>query len=140
MTLKQLLTFHTLIAIGSGIAFGLYGPLMIALFGILETQGDSLTYWYVASFARLFGAALFGFGFLLWSIRPLVEESNDNNPGVRRNILVALLLANLMAFFVALTQQVSVWNSPAGWIACGVFLLLALGYLYFLIQNRREAE
>ena len=135
MTLHRLLTAHILIAVGAGIAFGLYGPLMIATFGVLGTQGNSLIYWYVASFARLFGAALFGFGFLLWSIRSIIED--NSYPGVRRRILVGLLLANLMAFFVSLTQQVAVWNSPAGWITSGVFLLLSLCYLYFLLQDRK---
>jgi hypothetical protein len=138
VTLNRFLSAHVIIAIGAGIAFGLYGPLMIAMFGILQTQGDSLTYWYVASFARLLGAMLFGFGFLLWSIRPILEQGRFS--GFRGRILAALLLSNLMALFVSVVQQLSVWNSPAGWVACGVFLLLALGYLYFLLQDRKDVS
>jgi len=82
----------------------------------------------------MFGAALFGFGLLLWSIRSgLADVSNQTT----RGILFGLLLANLMGAFVSITQQSSVWNSTAGWIATALFTLLALGYLYYLIIHQR---
>ncbi len=125
-----MLTLNAILYIALGIAFGLYGPLMIAMFGILNIEGEPLMYWYAASFARLFGAALFGFGLLLWALRGLSID-----PGKQRGILLALVLANILGFIVAITQQVSIWGTPAGWITSGVFLFLIAGYGYLLVRN-----
>jgi hypothetical protein len=135
MKLIYLLTLNAILCIAFGIAFALYGPVMIAFFGIPEIPENSIQlYWNVASFARLFGAALFGFGFLLWAVRG-VAESHATPPEARRGIVFALLLANLMGAVVAITQQSSVWLSPAGWVATAIFALLSLGYGYFLVAG-----
>lgn len=131
MKTETILAVNAFTFIGLGIAFALYGPLMITFFGIQETGGDGLIYWYVASFARLFGAALFGFGFLIWAARSLVETSPAGSRE-RRGLLLALLIACLMGLIVTLTQQFSVWLSPAGWIAAAIFFLLTFGYGYLL--------
>ncbi len=79
MKLTQLLSVNAIVFIGLGIAFALYGPLMIAMFGILESEGSPRLYWYAASFARLLGAALFGFGFVLWAVRH--QTASAGSPG-----------------------------------------------------------
>ena len=136
MRLNHLMTLNAFIFIGLGIAFALYGPLMVALFGVLRfSGGEAGLYWYVTSFARLFGAALFGFGFLIWAARNL-DLPNPNSPSTetRRGVVSALLLANLVALFVAATQQYQVWTTASGWMAVAVFLLLVIGYGYFLAR------
>ena len=66
MKLKKLMTINAFVFIGAGIAFALYSPLMIDLYGILEFEGDiGWLYWYAASFGRMFGVMLFGTGFSL---------------------------------------------------------------------------
>lgn len=132
MKLNFLLTLNAILFIGAGIAFALYGPLMIAVFGILEVVGDSPMYWYAASFARMFGAALFGFGFLLFALRRSSSSAVDQGTG--RGTLTALVLSYLLASIVALTQQVSIWGSLAGWITVALCLLLLIGYAYFLLK------
>jgi hypothetical protein len=139
LKLSSFVAANALLYIGLGIAFGLYGPLLIAMFGVLETGGDAAIYWYVASFARLFGAALFGFGFLLWAIyKPLL--TGEIQPAARRGITMALLLANLLALVVTLTQQVSIWGTLAGWIAAAICLVLSAGYAYFLVARSDQIE
>jgi hypothetical protein len=138
MKLAHLITLNAVLFIAFGIAFALYGPLMMAFFGVPEIEENStMLYWNVASFARLFGAALFGFGFLLWAVRG-VAESLSTPPESRRGIIFALLLGNLMGAIVAVTQQSSVWLSPAGWVATAIFTLLTLGYGYFLVAGSRQ--
>ncbi len=44
-----------------------------------------------------------------------------------------------MGAVVAVTQQSSVWLSPAGWVATAIFVLLMLGYGYFLVAGSRQA-
>lgn len=133
MKLTQLLLINALVFIGLGIAFALYGPVMMALLGVLElSEGGAGLYWYAASFARLFGAALFGFGFLIWAVRSLV--SKDQTVWLARRIVTALLLANIFFLFVTATQQFSIWSSPGGWGLLAVFLLFGIGYGYTLTQ------
>ena len=56
MKLTHLITLNAILFIAFGIAFALYGPLMMAFFGVPEIEENStLLYWNVASFARLFG-------------------------------------------------------------------------------------
>jgi hypothetical protein len=130
-----LLLLNAILFVALGNGFALYGPLMINFYGVQEVEGGTAPmYWYVASFARLFGAVLLGFGLLIWSTRDQLE-----NPLVtaqdRQRLLLALLLGNAIALIVALTQQASIWGHPAGWITAGVFLALLLGYGYLLAAN-----
>jgi hypothetical protein len=132
MKLPAFLNLYAIILLGAGIAFAIYGPLMLAFFTIPDQLASAQDYWYVASFARMFGAALFGMGLLVWSLRSVVDGLP---PQIRRGVLAALLLANLMAAFVAITQQSSIWLTPAGWVITIVFTLFLLGCGYFLIKQ-----
>lgn len=133
MKLTQLLSINAILFIGLGIAFALYGPLMIAMFGILESEGSPVMYWYAASFARLLGAALFGFGFVLWAVR----RQTASTPG-RQGITVALVISYALGFAVAITQQVSIWGTIAGWVLSGFILVLLMAYIYLLIKRTGE--
>lgn len=135
MKLSNLLSLNALLALGFGIAFALYAPLMMAFFGVPEIPSeDILLYWIVASFARMFGAALFGIGLLLWAVRGVAVQP-DTSPEVRRGIIFAMLLANAMGAFVAATQQFSIWLSAAGLIVIAIFTALVVAYVYFLIRK-----
>lgn len=137
MKLSTLVTVNGILFIAFGIAFALYGPLMMAFFNVPELNIDSTTYWHLAAFARMFGAALFGYGFLLWSLRGAVEAM----PGKTRNsVAAALLLGNLLAAVVSLTQQSSIWYNAAGWVTSGVFAALALAYTAMLLTGRSKTD
>ena len=132
MKLNLLLSIHALLLLGFGIAFALYGPLMLAFFAIPEMlEIDALTYWHLAAFARMFGAALFGFGLLLFALRGSIQRFSRED---QRGIVFSLLLANAMGLMVSLTQQTSVWQTPAGWITSAIFAALLLGYIYKLAR------
>lgn len=128
MKLSQLLSINAILFIALGIAFALYGPLMIAMFGILQSEGSPVMYWYATSFARLLGAALFGFGFVLWALR---HQTGLSQQGIK----VALVLSYALGFGVAITQQVSIWGTLSGWITSAVFLVLLVAYAYLLIKK-----
>ena len=133
MKLSQLFTINAMVFIGLGIAFALYAPLMIAMFGIQETEGSTAMYWYTTSFARLLGAALFGFGFVLWALR-----HQTSSPAMRTGVTLALTISYTLGFVVAITQQVSIWGTPYGWITAGVYLALIASYTYFLVKRTSE--
>ncbi len=139
MKLSHLLTINAALAIALGIAFSLYAPVMMAFFGIAEIpEGNILLYWNIASFARLFGAAFFGFGLLLWSVRSFPER-DEFKLETRRGIVFALLIANGIGLFVAATQQFSIWNNAAGWASIAVFGLLFGAYLVFQVRSPANA-
>lgn len=134
MKLSAFITLHALLAIAAGITFALYSPLALNFFGIIESVGGADLYWFTVSFARLFGAALFGLGFVILSLRKIITNPILDSQ-TRRSVLFALLLSNLVGLIVALTQQVSIWGTAAGWVITGVFFILLAGCGYYLIKN-----
>jgi hypothetical protein len=135
--IEHLLSVNAIIFIGLGIAFALYGPLMIDFFGIMAYEGNAVLYWYAASFSRLLGASLFGFGFLMWAIRGILAD--EATPlETRRGIILALLLGSIFGLIVAITQQVSVWGALIGWGIVMLFAVLVLGYTFFLVSGRNK--
>jgi hypothetical protein len=135
MKLTQWITLNAILNLAFGIAFGIYGPLMMAVFNVPETPGGTVDlYWLVVSFARMYGAALFGFGILLWAVKGVVAQATTSAES-RRGVIYSLLLANAMGAFVALVQQSAFWLSGAGWVTVGVYLLLLAGYIYFLVKQ-----
>lgn len=135
MKLQHVLTINSLLAIGFGLAFALYSPLMLAFFGIPDVASQEVVlYWNIAAFARLFGAALLAFGLLIWALRK-TENGLGMDPESQRGVLYSLLIANLVGVMVAVTQQWQAWGGVAGWLTAGIFLLLALAYGYFLFRK-----
>jgi hypothetical protein len=127
-----LIKINAILLVAGGIAFGLYGPLMMAFFSVpelLEINSDA--YWQIAAFARMFGAALFGFGLLLWSLRNAFIELS---PPSQRGVIAALILANLMGAFISITEQSSIWWTPAGWITTAIFALLTIAYIVAIMR------
>lgn len=132
MKLKQILFINALLFIAIGIAFTLYAPNALAYFGVSDLpSGDYLTYWFIISFARLFGAMLFSLGLLLLGVRSLVSEPNLR-PEAQRNALSSLVLGSIIAAVTAFTQAAAVWSTALGWIFGGVFTLFAVLYGFFL--------
>lgn len=135
LTLPRLVTINAILAMALGIAFALYGPLMLAFFGIADIPSQEvLLYWNIASFARLFGAGLFSVGLLLFALRtPLAKRELSSQS--RRGVIFSLVLGNLLTTIVLLTQQASVWSTSTGWILSAVFSLLTLGYAFVLVRQ-----
>lgn len=134
MKLNLLVTINAVVLMAAGIAFAIYGPLMMAVFGLPDVLGiNPLDYWNVAAFARMYGAILFSLGLLLWALRSAVVDQ-ELSTTTRRGIIFALLIGNFMATIVSLTQQWFPWQGIAGWIMTSVFALFLLGYSYFLIM------
>ena len=135
MKTDKIILLNAILFIALGIGFALYGPLMIDAYGMLDfTDADGGIYWFTASFARLIGAALFGYGLLLWAIRDL--PSSEALPAAKkRKVYLALLLGNILGLFVAITQQWQVWINLAGWVTTGLFAVFIIGYAYALART-----
>lgn len=137
MNLKSLLYANAILFIAAGIALALYSPLAINLFGIMEQEGNAMMYWHAVSFSRMYGAALFGYGFLAWAFERTISARETGAPP-RRGLLLGLTLANGMGMIVALTQQVSIWGTTAGWVTAGIYAVFTAGYAYFLGGTKAE--
>jgi hypothetical protein len=134
MKLVTLIIANAILFVAFGIAFALYGPLMLAFYRVPELSINMTDYWHIASFARMFGAALFSLGLLLWAVSRFVGTLS---PAHRRGVIFALLLSNLLAAIVSLTQQTSIWGTPAGWVTSAVFIILTLAYGYSLALEQK---
>lgn len=133
MKLSSLLAFNGILFVALGIAFAVYGPSMMGFFEVPELNIDSITYWHLTAFARMFGAALFGYGFLLWAVSRAASQMSAPS---RRSVVMALLLGNLLAAVVSITQQSSIWYNAAGWVTTGVFAAFTLAYGAMLLLER----
>lgn len=135
MKIDKLIFTNAIIFIALGIGFALYGPLMMNAFGMLDfAEADGGIYWFTASFARLIGAALFGYGLLLWAISDLPSSGALLAPK-KRKLYLALLLGNILGLYVAITQQWQVWINLAGWLTIGVFAIFVIGYAFALARK-----
>ena len=138
MKFKRLLVINSIVFIGAGIAFCLYAPLVLAvLFQITQIEGiDTIAYWYLVSFARLAGAAIFALGLLLWTSSNLV----DNQPNKSRlGLLYSLIIGYVVGIVTLLTQQVSIWQNAAGWILIAVCVVFLIGYGYIIFKEKDSA-
>lgn len=128
MKLQNVLNVNAILALAIGIAFIVYSPNVIAYFGLPDLpEGDILLFWNAVSFARMFGAALFAYGLLLWALRTSVLRGTIKAEN-HRSLLFALVLSNLLAALVALTQQTGVWVTGVGWALFAFFTIFFLSY------------
>ena len=124
MKFKNLVLLNSLVVFLFGAAFLTrpFGPSgMTALYGVVQNG------WGVTG---LLAVTLVGFGIVLSSVAYTVPEERQ------RLVTVALLLANLLAFAVSLSQAQAIWNTGMGWVTAGVYLILALGYGYLVVKGK----
>lgn len=132
MKLSNILTINAIIFIALGIAFAVYGPLAMAFLKVPELDIEGITYWPIVAFGRMFGAALFGFGFLIWSIARTIDVLPG--PAVR-NAVRTLFLGNLILVAAAISQQAQVFGNLAGLLLTAVFVVFSLIYLWIILRN-----
>ena len=135
MKLTPILSLNAIIWIAIGIAYALFGYLMLNLFGIPDipenSQAGLLLYNNILAFARMYGATLITLGFLLYSIRSL-PASTQIAPETRRGIVFSLALGNAIAAFIAVIEQFRTWQSLGGWVMVLVPAVFFAIYVYFL--------
>jgi hypothetical protein len=142
MKLKTFLTLNAISAMLIGAFFALEW-FFAAQFLIRDLPGlgfsgdlegpEPYLLWGLASFMRLFGMMLFGLGALTFAVRDV------NDRGLRRGILIAQLLTWFFATFTVLSQQIAIWDTPAGWVLVVYCAVLALGYAVYFVQDILEA-
>ncbi len=139
MRFKTMATVTAVIFIVAGLAFTFQDLNLIRAYGVwgwLEypiKQQEVILMFRMRSFVYMFGAALFGCGLLAWAIRNLKDAATQTNA------TLALFGSNALAGALAITQQLSIWRSKAGWITAGVFFAQSVGYCWLLLMRPRAS-
>lgn len=95
------------------------GGIALALGAVNLDPADpaSTAFWFQLTFVRLFATALIGFGILLlWLPTKLTEIQTTS-------VAEALSFVCGAMAFMALSQQIAIWNTNAGWVLGGVLVL-----------------
>jgi signal transduction histidine kinase len=128
MKLRQLMLINAIVAVAAGFAFSAYGPMLLRYYGVsrlpwpVESGWD---FWRTLAFTRVFGATLVVLGGLLGIAGSYLHDSKT-----RRAFSAMLGGASIWATIIVGAQQISLWETPAGTLTAGAFLLMAIGYGY----------
>ena len=82
--------------------------------------------------ARYFGSTLFAFGLLLW----LARRTSDDQ--ALRAILVASVAGNLLGAATGIWAALSGLQNMMAWTSVAIYLLFALGSLYYISSAARR--
>ncbi len=120
MTLRNLLTVASIVALAFGLGFVLVPLPLTKTYNVTLNEGGVLV-------GQLFGAALISFGVLNWLARTVTDSKG------MQAIVLANLVGDAVGFIVALLGQLSGVGgvNQLGWSTVVIYLLLALGFAYF---------
>jgi len=120
MTLRNLFVVNAVIALGFGASFVLAPALALSLYGVTVSAAGIVL-------ARLMGAMLLGICVFTWFAR------DPEDSGARRGIVLGQFTHCAIGFIVSLLAQLAGLMNTLGWSLVAIYLLLALGYAYFLL-------
>ncbi|MEE9216433.1 MAG: hypothetical protein V3U32_03270 [Anaerolineales bacterium] len=125
MRFRTLLIINAAIALGYAIGLLVVPATMLSIYGITQGSAEILM-------ARFFGVALTAIGLLTWLARDVTAAD------ALRAIAIALLISDVVGATVSAQGTLSGVMSAVGWSAFGLYVLLGLGYAYFLFVKRSE--
>jgi len=125
MKVSTLLQIMAVICFLFGLGYMFMPKQIVAFFGAEANDVAVLA-------ARFMGGSVFGYGVLAWSTR------NAEGSAIRRSIKLALFVACVIGFVLALLAQVSGVFNAMGWIPVSLFFLaaVALGYFRFINPSK----
>jgi hypothetical protein len=124
MKLKTLMIIKAVVCLCLGIPILLVPHFIYSIFGASLTDGGAFA-------AREYGAAMIGILMLTWFAR------NSPESEARWAIILALFVYDALGFVVTLIAILSGALNPLAWLVVVLYLLLALGFGYFLIPKRK---
>ena len=132
MKLRYLFILNTIVALLFAAGLLLAPKTMLGLFDI--NVGTTAKFNASLNFvAQLLGAALTLPGLLGWFAASMTDAS------ARKSVAVSLFVFHVIGFAVSLLGMLSKVMSVSGWAIVGLFLLLALGYGYFLFMQQADS-
>jgi Ca2+/Na+ antiporter len=79
--------------------------------------------------SRFFGQAFILLGVLLWLARNTSEQTTQ------RAFSISVFIGDIVGFVIALIAQISGVVNALGWVSVAIYLVLALGFGYFIIAK-----
>lgn len=120
MKFSTLLILQAVVALFFGVALALAPAPLLTLYGItLSPAGLAI--------GRLLGAAFLTMGGIAWFSRSVADE------GAQRALMAGFCVGQTLGFVFALSAQLQGLANALGWSTVALYLLLALGFAYFLI-------
>jgi hypothetical protein len=123
MKLKTLLIIKAIVCLCLGIPILLFPDFIYSIFGASLAAGGIFA-------AREYGASMMGNLMLTWFAR------NSQESDARWAIILALFVYDAIGFVVTLIAIISGALNPLAWLIVALYLLLSLGFGYFLVQKR----
>jgi hypothetical protein len=125
MKLNTLISIMAVLSLVWGAGFLLVPTFFWSLYGLdLDAGGVYMS--------RQLGVIFFTLGLLLWLAR------KDSSPVAQRAIVTGLFFGNAVGFVVALFGQFSAGISELGWLGAASYLLLAVGFGYYMVKTPPE--
>jgi len=126
MRFRTMMIIKAAVCLVFGVLILLAPALVYSLFGASLNEAGMFA-------ARQYGASLIGILLLCWFARGAVESP------VRRAIVLGLFVYDALGLVVALLAQFTGVFGPLGWLIVLLYLLLTLGFGYFLPPRRETA-
>ena len=123
MKLKTLLIIKAIVCLCLGIPILVVPNFMYSIFGATLAAGGVFA-------AREYGASMMGNFMLAWFAR------NSPESDTRWAIVLAMFVYDAIGFVVSLIAILSGAINPLGWLVVALYLLLALGFGYFLLPKK----
>ena len=118
MKLSYLFVFNTIAALAYGIGSVVIPVTMLSLHGMTQGPTEALV-------GQFMGVSLIAVGLITWLARNVTDSE------AQKAIMTGLLISDVIGFIVVLLGVLSNLMNALGWVAVGMYLLLALGYGYF---------
>jgi hypothetical protein len=127
MKLKTLLIIKAIVCLCFGIPILVVPNFVYSIFGATLAAGGIFA-------AREYGASMMGNLMLTWFAR------NSQESDARWAIVFALFVYDAFGFVVSLMAILSGAINPLGWLVVVLYLLLALGFGYFLLPKQKSLQ
>ena len=125
MKIGTLLSINAVIAMIFGIGFTFAPAMTLAPYGVeLSAAGLHV--------ARLFGAALVGYGIITWLLRAA-------DAGAQRSVAIALTVADALGTLISAWGVLSGITNALGWTTVAVYGLLCAGFAMHLLRKPAAA-
>jgi hypothetical protein len=122
MTLKNWMSAKSVICLLFGLGFVFIPETLASFFDMSINDSGVLV-------TRFFGQAFILLGLLLWFSR------NTSEQATQRAFSISVLIGDTIGFAIAIMAQISGAMNALGWLIVAVYLVLALGFGYFLIAK-----
>jgi hypothetical protein len=121
MKIKTVMTVKAIVVIFFGLGFLFLAKTLMSLYGMSVDTGGIIT-------ARLLGQMYILIAFLLWLCR------NTFDPSIKKAFAISVTIGDAIGTVVCLLAVLDGTMNAMGWSAVAIYLVLTLGFGYFLIK------